>query len=213
MGLRSPALRDAGPAPTPRSSAPSSVLPLVASLVLIALFAGALGLGQMFGLPMPWNFHWSRDPALHHSVPTAISIPTLGVRAPVVSVGTASDGSIATPTIDKPDQTGWYRLGPTPGERGTAIIVGHVDSAQGPAVFARLVTLSPGKTVDVIREDRRTATFQVESVQRAPKTAFPADKVFAGGNAARLVLVTCGGAWVGGDVGYADNVIVYATLT
>jgi hypothetical protein len=215
MGLRSPTLPDTGPAPTPRSSAPSSVVPLVASLVLVALFAGALGLGQMFGLPTPWNFHWPHgDPTvLQRSVPTQISISTLGLRAPVVSVGAAADGSIATPAIDKPDETGWYRLGPSPGERGTAVIVGHVDSAHGPAVFARLATLSPGRTIDVNREDRRTATFRVDSVQRTPKTAFPADRVFAGGDAARLVLVTCGGAWVGGGVGYADNVIVYASLT
>jgi Sortase domain len=214
MGLRAPTLPDTGPAPIPRSSAPSSVLPLVASLVLIALFAAALGLGQMLGLPTPWTFHWSRDAAaLQRSVPTGISIPTLGVQAPVVAVGTAADGSIATPSIDRPAETGWYRLGPTPGERGTAVIVGHVDNAQGPAVFARLSTLTPGRAIDVKREDRRTATFRVDSIQRTPKTAFPANQVFAGGNASRLVLVTCGGAWVGGQVGYADNVIVYASLT
>jgi hypothetical protein len=208
----SPTLPDVEP--RPRSSAPSSVLPLVAGLVLVALFAGAVGLGQMLGLPTPWNIHWPRSgPALHHSVPTRISIPALGVRAPVVSVGKTADGSIAAPALDRPDQTGWYRLGVTPGERGTAVIVGHVDSADRPAVFAKLGTLGRGKTIDVNREDRRIATFRVDAVERAPKTAFPADKVFGSTNRARLVLVTCGGAWVGGDVGYADNVIVYATLT
>ena len=200
--------------PRPRSSAPSSVLPLVAGLILVALFAGAVGLGQMLGLPTPWNIHWPHSGAvLARSVPTGISIPTLGVRAPVVSVSTADDGSIAAPALDKPDEAGWYRLGATPGERGTAVIVGHVDSADRPAVFAKLGTLGRGKTIDVNREDRRTATFRVDAVQRAPKSAFPADKVFASCDQARLVLITCGGAWVGGNVGYADNVIVYATLT
>ena len=214
MGLRTPMLPDAGPELRPRSSAPNSVLPLVASLVLVAVFAGALGLGQMLGLPLPWNFDWAHHnaSALQRSVPTRVAISTIGVRAPVVGVGQAADGSIAAPSIDKPDETGWYRLGPTPGERGTAVIVGHVDSASRPAVFARLATLSPGTTIDIFREDRRTATFRVESVQRTPKTAFPADKVFAAGDQSRLVLVTCGGAWVGGNVGYADNVIVYAVL-
>jgi sortase (surface protein transpeptidase) len=190
------------------------MLPLVASLVLVALFAGTVGLGQMLGLPTPWTFDWSHHSAtaMQQSMPTRISIPTIGVQAPVVGVGQAADGSIATPAIDKPDETGWYRLGPTPGERGTAVIVGHVDSADRPAVFARLATLSTGRTIEVMREDRRTATFRVESVQRTPKTAFPADRVFDAGNQSRLVLVTCGGAWVGGNVGYADNVIVYAAL-
>jgi hypothetical protein len=190
------------------------MLPLVASLVLVALFAGALGLGQVLGLPTPWSVHWPHGAtALHRSPPTRISIPTIGVRAPVVGVGAAADGSIGTPALDKPDETGWYRLGPTPGERGTAVIVGHVDSADRPAVFAKLATLRPGKTIEVVREDRRTATFRVDRVQQAPKTAFPADQVFDDTDKARLVLVTCGGSWVGGNVGYADNVIVYATLS
>ena len=145
MRLRAPTLPETEP--RPRSSAPSSMLPLVAGLVLVALFAGGLGLGQMFGLPTPWDFHWSHGTAaaLHRSVPTRISIPALGVRAPVVGVGTAADGSIAAPAIDKPDETGWYRLGPTPGERGTAVIVGHVDTADRPAVFAKLGALGRGR--------------------------------------------------------------------
>jgi hypothetical protein len=28
----------------------------------------------------------------------------------------------------------------------------------------------------------------------------------------RLALVTCGGEWLGGETGYADNVIVFAHL-
>jgi len=80
-------------------------------------------------------------------------------------------------------------------------------------VFAKLSSLGRGKTIQVNREDRRTSTFRVDAVERAPKSAFPADKVFASSDQARLVLITCGGAWVGGGVGYADNVIVFATLT
>src|SRR5262249_5337223 len=137
----------------------------------------------------------------------------LSVRAPVIGVGRAADGSIATPSINTPDETGWYRLGPTPGEPGTAVIVGHVDSGDPPAVLAQLGTLSKGKTIDVSRADRGTAACRVDSIERTPKTAFPADKVFGSSDRPRLVLVTCGGSWVGGQVGYADNVIVYATLT
>ena len=57
------------------------------------------------------------------------------------------------------------------------------------------------------------ATFTVESVERFPKTSFPADRVFDAADGARLALVTCGGEWVGGDTGYADNVIVFARAT
>jgi hypothetical protein len=188
----------------------------VASLILVGLFAGALGLGQLLGLPTPWSFDRapsSNGRVLHRSIPIQLSIATLGVQAPVVGVGKADDGSIAPPSLGRPDETGWYRLGPTPGERGTAVIVGHVDTASRPAVFQNLAGLARGKVIKVNREDRSIASFRVDSVERFPKTAFPADRVYAVSDKSRLVLVTCGGAWVGGTTGYADNVVVFATLT
>jgi hypothetical protein len=200
---------------TYRSTGPQSVLPLVAGLLLIALFAAGLGVGQLLGLPTPWNFGGERTSdagVLQRSPPTRVAIPAIQVRAPVVGVGRAADGSIATPSIDTPDEAGWYRLGPTPGERGTAVIVGHVDTANRPAVFQKLANLKRGKVIEVTREDRKVAAFAVDSVERFPKTAFPADRVFAAGDSSHLVLVTCGGAWVGGDIGYADNVVVFASL-
>jgi hypothetical protein len=201
-----------------RSSAPRSAAPIVAGLVLLGVFGTAVGLGQFVGLPA-----WVSLPSLssNHadgrsmkpSAPTGISIPTLGVRAGVVEVGKAADGSIATPTRDPIGTAGWYGLGPSPGEAGSAVIVGHVDTANKPAVFERLKELTAGKLIEVTRRDHRTATFTVESVESFPKTSFPADRVFTNGDASRLVLVTCGGKWIGGPLGYADNVIVFAHLT
>ncbi len=209
-------------------SGPRSVLPLVAVLMLLGVFCVSVGLGQLFGLPSlpdPSSFGDSRGGSteggsneggstegLSRSIPTRISIPSLGVRAKVIEVGRAADGSIATPAADPVDATGWYHLGPTPGELGTAIIVGHVDTDSQPAVFHRLPELREGKFIEVDREDDGVATFVVESVESFPKTSFPADRVFASTGRPRLVLVTCGGTWVGGDIGYSDNVIVFATL-
>jgi hypothetical protein len=190
-----------------------SPLPLVAGLVLLGVFATAIGLGQFLGFPgFSWSAHHEDDSGLKASAPTRISIPALGVRADVVEVGRADDGSIATPVEDPASTAGWYGLGPSPGEDGTAVIVGHVDTASKPAVFSKLGQLSAGKLVEVNRKDRRVATFTVESVERFGKTSFPADRVFADAASPRLVLVTCGGEWVGGDVGYADNVVVFAHL-
>jgi hypothetical protein len=201
-------------------SGPRSVLPLVAVLVLVGLYCTSFGLGQIFGLPsLPGRGDSQRDSAvggstegLRPSTPTRISIPSLGVRAKVIKVGRAADGSIATPATDPAEATGWYRLGPTPGELGTAVIVGHVDTDSRPAVFHRLPELRKGKLIKVDREDHRVATFTVESVESFPKTSFPAGRVFDSTDRARLVLVTCGGTWVGGHIGYSDNVIVFATL-
>ena len=200
------------------NSKPRSVLPLVAVLMLAGLFCTGYGLGQIFGLPSLPGVASSGDSqrgsaeGLSPSIPTRISIPSLGVRAKVIKVDRAADGSIATPAVDPAKATGWYRLGPTPGELGTAVIVGHVDTDSQPAVFHRLSELHKGDLIEVNREDHRVATFTVESVESFPKTSFPADRVFDSTDRARLVLVTCGGTWVGGHIGYSDNVIVFATL-
>ncbi len=210
------------------TSGPRTVLPLVAILMLVGFFCAGIGLGQLFGLPsLPGlssfgdshrgsteggSTEGGSTAGLSPSIPTRISIPSLGVRAKVIEVGRAADGSIATPATDPAEATGWYRLGPTPGELGTAIIVGHVDTDSQPAVFHRLPELRKGNLIEVNREDHGLATFMVESVETFPKTSFPADRVFDSTGRARLVLVTCGGTWIGGDIGYSDNVIVFATL-
>jgi len=183
-------------------------------LALGGFFAAAAGVGEVAHLPLPDLSALSgssADAAAPSAAPARITIPALDVRARVVTVGQADDGSIATPDQDPVRTVGWYELGPSPGDRGTAVIVGHVDSQDEAAVFARLAELSPGDRIEVTRGDGQVESFAVDSLRRTPKTAFPARTIFAPSPKPRLVLVTCGGAWLGGDVGYADNVLVFAT--
>jgi hypothetical protein len=194
-----------------RTQRPRSKLPFVVVVMLLAAFCAGLGLGQLPGLPSLRDLIGGLE-ARDRSLPTLIAIPSLGVRAKVVEVLTADDGSIATPKGDPVRTTGWYGRGPTPGEAGTAVIVGHVDTETEPAVFARLGQVRKGTVVEVSRRDSGTVQFTVDAVRSYPKTAFPADEVFAKAGRPRLVLVTCGGEWVGGDIGYAENVIAFATL-
>ncbi len=193
-----------------RTQGPRSKLPLVVVVALLVVFCAGVGIGQLPGLSSLRDLLGGR--ALDRSLPTLIAIPSLGVRAKVVEVLTADDGSIATPKGDPVRTTGWYGRGPTPGEAGTAVIVGHVDTDTEPAVFARLGQARKGTVVEVSRRDSGTVRFAIDGVRSYPKTAFPADEVFAKAGRPRLVLVTCGGEWVGGDVGYAENVIAFATL-
>jgi hypothetical protein len=104
----------------------------------------------------------------------------------------------------------WYSLGPSPGEPGAAIIAGHVDSKQGPAVFYRLVELAPGSVVRIALADRTEAVFRVYAVREFAKAAFPTSLVYGPTPQAELRMVTCGGAFDRQTGHYVDNVVVFA---
>ncbi|MBG0831587.1 class F sortase [Planomonospora sp. ID67723] len=148
--------------------------------------------------------------ALPRSTPVRIRIPAIGVSAPIGTVGLEDDGTVGTPPIDHPNTTGWYKHGPTPGEAGPAVILGHVDTTTGPAVFARLRQLLPGDAIEITRRDGSTVTFIVEGIEKAPKRNFPTGRVYGALDHAGLRLITCGGDFDTRARSYTDNVIVYA---
>jgi hypothetical protein len=151
-------------------------------------------------------------PVLAASQPTSIAIPSIRLDAPVHSVGIAPDGTIAVPTAERYNEAGWYDQGPTPGQYGPAVIVGHVDTRTGPAVFHELNRLRAGERVEVNREDGSVAIFEVNTIKRFDKAQLPVDEVYGDFSRPGLRLITCGGRWVGGHTGYADNVVVFASL-
>ncbi|MGK5740469.1 class F sortase [Micromonospora sp. URMC 103] len=150
---------------------------------------------------------------LPSSAPTLVRIPAIGVRAEVVPVGVDGTGVVEVPPADRPGVAGWYRYGVTPGETGNAVLVGHVDSRAGPAVFFNLGRLRPGHTVRVARADGSVATFTVDRVAAYPKDHFPHDIVYGPATTAGLRLVTCGGRFDEGSGNYTDNIVVFATRT
>ncbi|MFI9273606.1 class F sortase [Kitasatospora sp. NPDC052896] len=146
------------------------------------------------------------------SAPTRVRIPALDVDAPVTGVGLDTGGHLATPPDDQRNLAGWYRDGVTPGQTGTALLVGHVDIASGPAVFYGLGALHRGDRIDVARRDGSTAYFLADAIEVYPKTAFPDRQVFGQARDPELRLITCGGGYTEGE-GYRGNVVVYAHLT
>jgi Sortase domain len=190
---------------------------LAAVLVLAGVFGLGLALGYATGsLRLPgWLTSSDDSPpgdALPPSRPTRIRIPSLDIEAKIHSVGLDEHGAIAAPSLRQADEAGWYEDGPSPGQYGPAVIVGHVDDTRGPAVFHRLGTVEPGTRVEITRRDRRVAIFEVTNVRSYDKTAIPADEVYGDFSRPGLRLITCGGRWLGGDTGYADNLVVFATL-
>jgi hypothetical protein len=192
--------------------------PLAVIFLLTGVFATGAGLGRTENLRWPaWLTGGNRPPprdfpVMEPSRPVRVVIPSIEVKAPVLRVGLAPDGSIAVPPLDKHNETGWYDGGPTPGQFGPAIIVGHTDTRTGPSVFHDLGKLRAGARVEVTRADRSVAIFEVNSVEHFDKSGLPAERVYGDFRRPGLRLITCGGEWLGGSIGYADNIVAFASL-
>lgn len=139
---------------------------------------------------------------------TEVVLPTLGVRSRLVGLDVGPGGALEPPA--DPAVAGWYRRGGVPGEPGPTVVVGHVDSHTGPAVFYRLDELAPGDRVEVARSDGRTFAYEVVTVEQYPKTAFPTARVYGPTPGPELHLITCGGDFDRRSRHYRDNVVVTA---
>lgn len=143
--------------------------------------------------------------------PVTLDIPAIGVAAePLLGLGLNPDDTVEVPTDYA--RAGWFDRGPAPGEVGSAVILGHVDSFRGPAVFFRLRELRPGDRVEVGLADGSTGLFAVTAVETYPKEQFPARRVYASTGSRDLQLVTCGGEFDRGTGHYLANVVVYTSM-
>ena len=141
--------------------------------------------------------------------PASVTIPSIGVGSKLTALGIASDGVVEVPK--NPDQAGWLDRSPAPGQQGPAVIIGHLDSRSGPAVFARLAELEVGAPVVVTRHDGTTVRFTVDGVQSFPKTSFPTAATYGPVPGPALRLITCGGTYDHSSKSYESNVVVFAS--
>ncbi|HYJ75192.1 MAG TPA: class F sortase [Kineosporiaceae bacterium] len=151
-----------------------------------------------------------RSPRTHPTVapPARLRIPAIGVDTPLLRLGLDATGAVEPP---KPwMKAGWFTGSARPGQAGPAVILGHVDSTTGPAVFYRLASLRPGDTVQVTRTDGTRITFRVSGRQQVAKSQFPTDLVYGPSLEPSLRLVTCGGSFDKRAGHYRDNIIVSA---
>jgi Sortase domain len=143
-------------------------------------------------------------------VPVGLRIPKIQVTTSLEPLGRAPDGTVEVP--NQFDLAGWYAPGPRPGDLGSAVILGHVDSDRGPAVFYRLRELRPGDQLTVTGADSSSVRFVVQRTQQHPKDRFPTDDVYYPTLTPTLRLVTCGGEFDHTTGHYRSNVIVFATM-
>jgi LPXTG-site transpeptidase (sortase) family protein len=158
----------------------------------------------------PSAFGRAPDP-LPFSVADRVRIPAIQVDAPVMPVGLDAEGWVDAPPPEDPNLAGWFTGAVSPGEKGTAVVVGHVDNKQGPAVFYGLGALKKGNRVEVRRQDGKTAVFEIYGVEVFAKNDFPGDRVYASKGVPELRVITCGGGFSQQN-GYDGNVVVFARL-
>ncbi|MHA7284419.1 sortase domain-containing protein [Arthrobacter sp. TMS2-4] len=139
-------------------------------------------------------------------------IPSTGARSELLSTGLRDNGSLEVPPDGPGAPASWYNQSPTPGERGPAVLLGHVNATDGgPGIFADLRDLTTGDTIEVLREDGSTATFTFDRGEQYPKNEFPTQTVYGNTAGSELRLITCDG--YDPETGeFDDNYVVYATL-
>ncbi|RRR85395.1 class F sortase [Streptomyces sp. RP5T] len=195
----------------------------IAGVTLVALCSGAWLLhsgAETHAPPQPSaaQAHAGGDtgraaaPALPPSPPDRVRIPAIRVDAPLMGLALTASGSLDVPPASRKNLAGWYEAGTTPGETGTAILAGHVDNAEGPAVFYDLGALRKGSAIEVDRRDGSVAVFTVDAVEVYDAKDFPDEKVYGAARRPELRVITCGGGY-SRSTGYRGNVVVFAHLT
>jgi len=145
--------------------------------------------------------------------PVRLIIPAVTINAPVEWVGTQPNADLATPTQSPWQDVGWYNLGPHPGERGSAVIDGHLDRPGGlPAVFWRLRDLHVGDEVLVKNTSGKTLRFQVTRIELYPPQDAPIQDIFGNWGGTYLNLITCAGDWIPSQHQTNLRLVVYTSL-
>ncbi|MCC9175411.1 class F sortase [Arthrobacter sp. zg-Y179] len=147
------------------------------------------------------------------SAPVSLSIPATGTESRLLHLGLREDGSLEVPPEPPGSPASWYTGSPTPGERGPAVLLGHVNATGGgEGVFAGLRNLVPGDRLEIAREDGTTAVFSVDRGEQYGKDEFPTLAVYGNTAGAELRLITCDGFDPATGT-FDDNYVVYASLS
>jgi LPXTG-site transpeptidase (sortase) family protein len=144
-----------------------------------------------------------------HVVPVSISIPALGINTSIVNLFVDDAGTLEVPT--NPSDVGWYEGSKVPGEDGPTVMVGHLDSVSGAAIFWNLRKLKSGDKIQITRSDGSKAIFTMQSKENFSQNNFPTKLVY-GGNEPSLRLITCSGTYSHKAGHYSQNLVVFAKL-
>lgn len=154
----------------------------------------------------------TQSPVLAASAPVSLNIPSVRQQSTLLQLGLRADGSLEVPPDGPTAPAGWYNGSPTPGERGPAVLLGHVNAVGGgPGVFANLRRLKGGDTLEVARADGSTAVFEFYRGEPFAKDAFPSETVYGDTEGSELRVITCDGYDPATGL-FDDNYVVFAKL-
>ena len=190
-------------------NSPSSVIPGASAVSTVGSSSSRPSTRAAQGANSPGS-STKLDDVQVQSRPVHLSIPAIGLSDDVSELGLNANGSVQVPTSW--NVPGWYKLGPVPGEIGSAVILGHVDSVYGPAAFFRLSSLRPGELVTVKLSNGTTVRFKVIGLRMYLKSKFPDQLVYGPRSYSALQLVTCGGAFDSTTHHYLSNLVVFTAL-
>lgn len=146
-----------------------------------------------------------------NSLPAHLIIDSLGINAPIESVGMDAQGRMDVPK--DADNVAWYNLGFKPGEKGSAVIAGHLDRVSGaPAVFYHLNDLQPGDIVKVQLQNDSVLQFRVINKKAYPSDTLPLEEIFNTQDKSRLNLITCNGTFNQQQKNYSNRLVVFTEL-
>jgi len=148
-------------------------------------------------------------PTVSVGLPVRLEIPIINVNAAVQQVGLTQTGALDVPT--NTTDVGWYKLGPRPGEVGSAVIDAHFDGPNGlPAVFSRLDNLKVGDSIIVIDGNNKPVYFIIKKLTNYETDDFVSGVFNDYDGGIHLNLITCNGIWDVSRKTYTQRLVVFA---
>lgn len=153
----------------------------------------------------------AQDNLIKITNPKKILIPKIEVDANIEEVGLDKTNKMDVPK--NPDNVGWYNLGFKPGEKGSAVMAGHLDRVSGEkAVFWDLGKLEIGDQIQVLNQSNRIFKYQVVDKKIYDFNQVPLEMIFASTDKSRLNLITCNGEFDNQNKNYSKRTVVYSVL-
>lgn len=142
--------------------------------------------------------------------PVTISIPSIKVSTKIEAIGVDKNGILGLPK--KVTNIAWYKYGPNPGERGTAVLWGHLDTTKGPSTLWNLKKVRVGQEIVITDSAKKVYRYRVTRSVTYPVSKPPMKELFGTTKKYQLVIYTCAGHWVRSIHNYSDRLFVFAEL-